>query len=419
MGRGKSFKISKTVFVKAFQMVKANHGSAGVDRIEIKEYEEKLKDNLYKLWNRMSSGSYFPKPVLGVEIPKKAGGKRLLGIPTVEDRVAQMVVRLYLEPVIEPVFCEDSYGYRPGKSAIDAIRKTRERCWKYDWVLEYDIRGLFDNINHELLMKAVEIHMSEPWIRLYIRRWLTTSFQMPDGKLEARTKGTPQGGVISPVLANLFLHYVFDKWMSKAHPNNPWARYADDGVIHCRTKSEAESLLESLSGRMRDCKLEIHPDKTRIVYCKDANRKGIHENTSFDFLGYAFKERWVKSKRGEHFLSFGAAVSLKSRQRFRDRMREIRRAAKTINLHELARRMNPVIIGWANYFDRFGAHIAKEELFAINLALANWAKGRYKRFKGKRAKSWDFIRRCAQTEPELFVHWRMGLTPATQRARAV
>jgi RNA-directed DNA polymerase len=266
MDKAKPYGISKYVVLEAFQRVKANKGRAGVDDESLEEFESKLKDNLYKIWNRMSSGSYFPPAVKAVEIPKKQGGVRVLGVPTVADRVAQMVVKLYFEPTVEPYFHQDSYGYRPGKSAIDAVAATRKRCWRYDWVLEFDIKGLFDNIDHELLMKAVRKHTDIPWVILYIERWLKAPFQRVDGTEEQRTKGTPQGGVISPVLANLFLHYAFDTWMDREQPGKPFARYADDGVVHCKSLSDAEGVYESLKKRFEECKLEIHPEKSRIVY---------------------------------------------------------------------------------------------------------------------------------------------------------
>ena len=287
----KSFIISKWQVLKAYELVKANAGAAGVDQQSLSEFERNLKSNLYKLWNRLSSGSYFPPPVKAVAIPKKAGGERILGIPTVSDRIAQMVVKLEFEPQVEPLFLPDSYGYRPNKSALDAIGVTRQRCWRQDWVLEFDIKGLFDNIPHELLLKAVHKHTDSPWVRLYIKRWLTAPMQMPNGERVARGLGTPQGGVISPILSNLFLHYVFDKWLQKHYPKTQWCRYADDGLVHCHCEAEAKHMLKVLKQRFQDCGLELHPVKTKIVYCKDGKRKGQYENTSFDFLGYTFRRR--------------------------------------------------------------------------------------------------------------------------------
>lgn len=278
----------------AFQLVKANKGAAGIDHESLQEFESNLKTNLYKIWNRMSSGSYFPPPVKAVPIPKKSGGERILGVPTVSDRIAQMVVKLIFEPDIERYFLSDSYGYRPNKSAHDAIEVTRRRCWKYDWVIEYDIEGLFDNIDHDLLMKAVCKHTDCKWIKLYIERWLKTPLQLEDGTLQAKTKGVMQGGVISPVLSNLFLHYVFDSWVTRKFPNVKWCRYADDGLTHCKTLHEAKILLNVLGKRFQKCKLNLHPDKTKIVYCKDYLFKKEYPIKQFDFLGYTFRTRWVR-----------------------------------------------------------------------------------------------------------------------------
>ena len=317
MDKTKSYEISKHVVLEAFKRVKANKGAAGIDDESLEAFEANLKNNLYKIWNRMSSGSYFPPPVKAVEIPKKSGGKRVLGVPSVADRVAQMVAKIYFEPTVEPHFHPDSYAYRPGKSAHDALAVTRQRCWQYDWVLEFDIKGLFDNIDHELLMKAVGKHTDEAWVILYIQRWLKAPFQKPDGTVIERTKGTPQGGVISPVLANLFLHYAFDVWMTTEHPNKPLARYADDGIAHCSSLSEAEALMENLKQRFKECGLELHPEKTRIVYCKDDDRENDYPETSFDFLGYTFRPRRSKNWQGKYFINFTPAVSNKAKKAMR------------------------------------------------------------------------------------------------------
>ncbi len=280
MSKAKPFIISKWQVMQAYKLVKANAGAAGVDKQSLSDFERNLQDNLYKIWNRLSSGSYLPPPVKAIAIPKKTGGERILGIPTVSDRIAQMVVKLEFEPQVEPHFLADSYGYRPNKSALDAVGITRERCWRYDWVLEFDIKGLFDNIPHDLLLKTVNKHTDTPWVKLYIERWLRAPMQMLDGQLIKRDKGTPQGGVVSPVLSNLFLHYVFDKWLENHYGNIPWCRYADDGVVHCRSEEEAQHMLEVLKQRFLSCGLELHPVKTKIVYCKDGSRKGNYEQTS-------------------------------------------------------------------------------------------------------------------------------------------
>ena len=276
--QSKPFCISKHVVLEAWRRVKANQGAAGVDKESISDVESNLKDNLYRLWNRMSSGSYLPPPVRTVSIPKAGGGERKLGIPTVMDRVAQMVVKMQLEPDLEPLFHEDSFGYRPFRSAHDALGKARKRCWDNDWVIDLDIKGFFYNIPHDLLLKAVRKHARERWVVLYIERWLKAPAQDEEGHQSERSKGTPQGGVISPLLANLFLHYGFDHWMAKHHPQTPFERYADDAIIHCRTRAQAEQLLEALRERLAVCGLELNLKKTRIVYCKDANRPRNHEH---------------------------------------------------------------------------------------------------------------------------------------------
>ena len=309
MTAAKPFEISKHLVWDAFQRVKANKGAAGIDNASIEDFERDLKGNLYKLWNRMSSGSYQPPPVKGVPIPKKSGGTRLLGIPTVADRVAQTAVKVILEPALERIFHNDSYGYRPGRSAHDALAITRKRCWKYDWVVEFDVKGLFDNIDHTLLMRALERHCNIPWILLYVRRWLIAPIVTENGEAHTRSKGTPQGGVVSPVLANLFLHYAFDAWAKRTIPQVPFCRYADDGLLHCRSKAQAEHVLSILNERFQTCGLELNDSKTKIVYCKDVNRTGDHPTISFDFLGYMFRPRKSFDKYGRRYVNFLPAVS--------------------------------------------------------------------------------------------------------------
>ena len=412
MDRTKPYEISKHIVLEAFQRVKANKGAAGVDGESLKAFEENLKNNLYKIWNRMSSGSYFPPPVKAVEIPKKNGGTRILGVPTVADRVAQMVVKIYFEPQVEPYFHPDSYGYRPGRSAADALAVTRKRCWRYNWLLEFDIKGLFDNIDHELLMKAVRKHTDNPWVILYIQRWLKAPFQMPDGKVEERTKGTPQGGVISPVLANLFLHYAYDKWMEKNHPGKPFARYADDGIAHCRSREDAEGLRDKLEKRFAECGLELHPTKTRIVYCKDDDRRGNYPDNKFDFLGYTFRPRRSKNKHGKFFINFTPAVSNKAKTAMQQAIHDWRIHLKPDKtLEDLSHMFNPILRGWVNYYGRF----YKSELYSVlrhmNRALVHWARRKYKKLARHRRRADYWLGRIARREPELFVHWKMGILP--------
>jgi len=412
MDKTKSYEISKHIVLEAFLRVKANKGAAGIDDESLEAFEADLKNNLYKIWNRMSSGSYFPPPVKAVEIPKKAGGTRILGVPTVADRVAQMVAKIYFEPSVEPHFHPDSYGYRPGRSPVNALTVTRQRCWRYNWVLEFDIKGLFDNIDHELLMKAVHKHTDNPWVIIYIQRWLKAPFQMPDGSVKERTKGTPQGGVISPILANLFLHYAFDKWMDRNHPDKPFTRYADDAVAHCRSKEQAEELLDSLDRRFKECKLELHPTKTRIVYCKDDDRRGNYSDTSFDFLGYTFRPRRSKNKYGKHFINFTPAVSNKAKVAMQQEIHDWRMHLKPDKtLEDLSNMFNPVIRGWVNYYGRF----YKSEMYSVlrhmNRALVRWARRKYKRLAIHQRRANYWLGRIARREQKLFVHWKMGILP--------
>jgi RNA-directed DNA polymerase len=353
MSEAKPFSISKQEVWEAYQKVKANHGAAGVDGQSIAEFETRVKDNLYRLWNRMSSGSYFPPPVRTVTIPKADGGERKLGIPTVSDRIAQMVVKSRLEPVVDPLFHPDSYGYRPGKSALEAVGQTRQRCWKLDWVIDLDIKGFFDNIDHDLLMRAVKKHAKEKWVVLYIERWLKAPAQAEDGHVTERGKGTPQGGVVSPLLANLFLHYAFDRWMQRTYPQLPFERYADDAIVHCRTEAEAQEVQRAIAVRMQECRLELHPEKTKIVYCKDDDRRGTYPNEQFDFLGYTCRPRRSKNWKGKFFINFSPAVADKAGKAMRAEMRSWQlhlRSDKSIE--DLSRMFNLQVRGWLQYYGR-------------------------------------------------------------------
>lgn len=411
MSKAKPYEIPKQTVWEAWKKVKANRGAAGIDEESLETFESDLKGNLYKLWNRMASGSYFPPAVKVVEIPKKNGGTRRLGVPTVSDRIAQTLVQMYLEPQLEPIFHEDSYGYRPGKSALQAVGQTRKRCWRYDWVLEYDIRGAFDNIDHELLLRALRKHTDCKWVLLYIERWLTAPFQFEDGKQEQRAKGTPQGGVVSPLLMNLFLHYVFDSWMAKHYPSIPFTRYADDGVVHCKSKAEAEELQAALARRFAECKLELHPEKTRIVYCKDSNRNGTHENVSFDFLGYTLRGRLAKSRAGKYFCSFSPAIGSKAVQHIQQVMRDWKISRWTdAKLEMLATRVNPALQGWYQYYGCYYPSVFMRLFRHFNRILLKWVRRKYKRLQSrKRSEQW--LRKVAERESALFFHWSQGVLP--------
>ena len=406
MNESKQYEIPKRVVIEAYQKVKANKGSAGIDGINFQKFEEKLNNNLYKIWNRMSSGSYFPQPVMAVEIPKKSGGVRRLGIPTITDRIAQMVARMYVERAVEPLFCDDSYGYRPNKSALDAVEMTRKRCWRYDYVIELDVKGLFDNIDHELLMRVVHKHVRETWACLYIERWLKTPFVLKNGDKIERNAGTPQGGVISPVLANMFLHYVFDMWMKRNFPQAPFERYADDGVVHCRTKEEALYIKGCLAKRFADCKLELHPTKTRIVYCKDKDRTKDEDLTEFDFLGYTFKAVYVMCRDGKPRLNFIASVSKTSAKTFRDKIKKLEIHKKTgCKIDMIAEMLNPLLRGWINYFGKFNPSAMRYTLQCIERRLVKWAMSKYKSLRGHRRKAERWLETVRKREPKLFAHW--------------
>ena len=406
MDKAKPFGISKREVWMAYKQVKANRGAAGVDGQTIAEFDEDLSNNLYQLWNRLASGSYMPSPVRRVDIPKGDGGTRPLGIPTVSDRIAQMVVKRYLEPVLEPVFHDDSYGYRPGRSAHDALATARQRCWRRDWVLDLDVKGFFDNIDWELLMRAVRRHTNCSWVLLYIERWLKAPVRMPDGTQESREKGTPQGAVVSPILANLFLHYAFDRWMAERHPDIPFERYADDVICHCRSEAEALSLRQALEARLAACKLELHPQKTKIVYCKDANRTGSHPVQSFDFLGFTFRPRQSMNRTGKLFVSFSPAVSDKAGKAMRTRMRRWRLHRRNdLGLDEIARWTRPVLLGWVGYYGRFHRSALRRAMRTLDHFIVRWAQRKYKRLRRHTKRSWDWLRGVQARQPTLFAHW--------------
>ena len=408
MNQAKPFAITKRQVWEAYKSVKANQGGAGVDEQSLAEFAEDLENNLYKLWNRLASGSWMPPPVKRVEIPKADGGVRGLGVPTVADRIAQTVVKQALEPVLEQYFHPDSYGYRPEKSAHQAIGQARERCWRYDWVVDLDIKGFFDNIDWDLMMRAVRHHTQDNWVLLYIERWLRAEVQLPDGSLQQRERGTPQGGVISPLLANLFLHYTFDAWMQRTYPHIPFERYADDALCHCRSRDEAEDLKAALERRFADCRLELHPEKTKIVYCKDDDRRLEYPCTSFDFLSYTFRPRRSKNRWGKYFINFSPAISKKAAKAIRQEVRGWRLQLRSDkDLDDLARMFNAVIRGWINYFGAFYKSALYLTLLHIDRKLARWATRKFKRLRRHRRRAEQWLRRIARRQPGLFAHWRL------------
>jgi RNA-directed DNA polymerase len=406
---GKPFNIPKQLVWEAYQSVKANKGAAGVDGQSIEDFEADLKNNLYKIWNRMSSGTYFPPPVRAVEIPKPyGGGMRILGIPAVADRVAQTVAALALEPRMESIFHKDSYGYRPGRSPLMAVAKCRERCWRKDWVIDLDVRKFFDSVDHALMVKAVEANTThdQRWVVLYVKRWLKAPIRMPDGRLAERDRGTPQGSAVSPVLANLFMHYAFDTWLEHEFPAVEFERFADDAVVHCATERQARQVLAALGQRMTEVGLELHPEKTKLVYCKDRKRRLDHEHTSFTFLGYTFRARKAPTRDGKSmFTAFLPAVSKDALKKMGGEVRRWRINLRTTSdIAELAEWMNPVIRGWMTYYGKFYRTELNGLLRRVNTYLVRWARRKFRRLRAfKKAKRWwhGLLRR----QPALFAHW--------------
>ena len=410
MSEAKPFSISKWEVWEAYKRVKANHGAAGVDEQSIADFERDLKGNLYKIWNRMSSGSYFPPPVRTVKIPKANGGERTLGIPTVSDRIAQMVVKLRLEAAVDLLFHPDSYGYRPGKSALEAVRLARQRCWRSDWVIDLDIKAFFDNIDHDLLMRAVRKHAPDKWVVLYVERWLKAPSQDEDGRLTERRAGTPQGGVISPLLANLFLHYAFDLWLGGSYPQLRFERYADDAIVHCRTEAEAQKVRAAIAARLQDCRLELHPQKTEIVYCRDDDRRRDYPNEKFDFLGYTFRPRRSKNRYGKYFINFSPAVSDKAVKAIRAEIRHWNlhlRSDKSIE--DLSRMFNPIIRGWLQYYGRFYRSALYPPMRQLDRSLARWACRKYKKLRRHLRRATHWVARISRRDPKLWAHWQMGV----------
>lgn len=409
MNKAKPYQVSKRLVFEAYKQVKANKGAEGIDHQTIQDFEGNLKNNLYKLWNRLSSGSYFPPPVLGVLIPKGNGEQRLLGIPTVSDRVAQTVVKYVMEPLVEPYFHKDSYGYRPNKSALDAVGVARKRCWRNDWVVDLDIKAFFDNLDHDLVMKAVKKHVKLNWVLLYVERWLKAPMQHKDGSLIERDVGTPQGGVISPLLANLFLHYAFDEWMKRNHPFIPFERFADDAVIHCKSEKQAHFIKDRVARRLKQCGLELHPRKTSIVYCQDDDRQLEYGNTRFDFLGYTFRKRSCRARSGKLFVNFSPAVSDKAKKSIRQTIRKWRlHLWSGASLESIAKEVNPVVRGWINYYGKYNRSELRSSLQQIDNYLIRWSKTKFKHLRGRQVRAAKKLGQLSIKCPHLFAHWKVG-----------
>lgn len=406
----KSFAVSKQMVYNSYLKVCEKKGSAGIDKETIEMFNKDLSANLYKIWNRMSSGSYFPPAVRTVLISKKQGGKRPLGIPTVSDRIAQGVVKDLLEPILEPLFHVNSFGYRPGRSAHHALAQCQHNCIHHSWVVDLDIRGFFDNISHEWMMKMLNHHTQEKWVLLYAERWLKAGIEQADGSIVARQKGTPQGGVISPLIANLYLHHAFDMWMSKYFPSNPFERYADDIIVHCNSKEEAEQLLSSIRERLSGFDLELHPEKTKLVYCKNYLRKEQHEHNSFTFLSYSFQPMGKRNRQQTNkFTVFSAVICCAAKTYIRKRIREVFNPRHThVSLERAALKLNPKIRGWLNYYSRFNPRVASNVFVYLNGLIRRWIEEKY-RLRSKKAIA-NKYESYVQLNTGLFVHWQKGIT---------
>lgn len=405
----KPFPISKQMVWEAYQKVKTKGKAYGVDHVSMKDFEMKLSGNLYKIWNRLASGTYFPPAVREVEIPKKDGKMRKLGIPTIGDRIAQTVVKDYMESSIDKLFHENSYGYRPLKSAYQALTKARINVKQYDWVIDMDIKGFFDNISHDLLLKALDKVVAEKWVKMYSKRWLEMPVQKLDGTIVRKEgRGTPQGGVISPLLANLFLHYAFDMWITKQHPSICFERYADDIIVHCHTQQEAEAILLQIAERMKQCQLELHPVKTKIVYCRDYRRKEPHEHVQFDFLGFSFQPRPTKDyQTGIIYNMFDLSISRGSQKRIVEEINRFKiQMWSESTIEQIADTLYSKLQGWINYYGKFRKWLFLNVFRRLSFRLVQWAQHKYKLSGIKMSYQW--LENYQKVHPALFAHWRYG-----------
>lgn len=399
--------ITQEMVKAAYRKVKANQGSAGVDNESLEMYQADLRNNLYVLWNRLSSGSYFPKPVKEVIIPKANGSKRVLGIPTVSDRIAQQVIKSYLEPRLEAEFHNNSYGYRPLKSAHGAVDAVQENVRQYAWVIDMDIKSFFDEVNHELLLKALDNHVTENWIKMYIKRWLESSSQQTNGTLILKNgNGTPQGGVISPLLSNLFLHYVLDKWLSKYYPQIAFVRYADDIVVHCNNEEEAKYILDAIRQRLQECKLRLNEEKTKIVYCQDYRRKKNDYKKKFDFLGFTFKPQSTASNKGGMFLGYGCSISQSAQTRIVTGWKKQNfHQQSTLTIQDIATRINPQMRGVICYYGKYKIWELQRLMRHFHYRLAKWVLNKYKGLNGSLKKAHQWVEDIRVNYPTMFYHW--------------
>jgi len=412
----KSQPITRMQVMEAFKRVKANGGSGGVDRITTAQVSAEVRKYLYPLWNRLASGSYYPKAVRQSFIDKDGGKRRALGIPTVTDRVAQQVIATELETMVDEKFSQNSFGYRQGKSAHDAVEQCRINCLNNSWVIDLDIKGFFDNIDHQLLMKAVEYHTDKKHILLYCKRWLEAPVKLIDGTHKyPEGKGTPQGGVISPVLANIFLDIVFDKWMGKNYADVPFERYADDIVVHVHGIKDALRLLESIKKRFRDCKLELNNEKSKIVYCRQNQKRQPPFKVryqKFDFLGFTFKPR-ISKVQDKQRLRFSPAISQKSVTRILKELNKINfQRWVHFPLRRIAELLKSRLRGWINYYSPFRKSEMWKLFRVVNLRLNCWVRNKYRKFRRRHwYNAYKHLQGIAKSFPTMFEHWRYGFLP--------
>ena len=402
--------ITKEMVREAYRKVKANHGAAGVDKESLEEFQIDLLNNLYVIWNRLSSGSYFPKPLRSLSISKGKGKQRTLGIPTVSDRIAQQVIKQYLEPRLEAQFDDQSYGYRPLKSAHHALEAVQQNVREYAWVIDMDIKSFFDEVDHELLLKAIDRHVEEKWVKMYIKRWLEAPVQQPDGILTQKEgRGMPQGGVISPLLANLFLHYVLDKWIGKHHPEVAFVRYADDLIIHCPTEEGAKELMGSIRLRLTECKLRLNEEKTKMVYCQDYRRvKKSSFGKKFDFLGFTFKPRLIPSKnrKGTMFLGYGCAISQSAQSRLiAEWKRQNWHRRSTLSIQDIANQVNKQMAGMIRYYGKFRLWELQRLIRHFSFRLVKWVLAKYSKFRGCYTKGYQWLKTVRGNYPTMFYYW--------------
>jgi len=402
----KEHPITRKMLMDAYREIRTNGQAAGVDGLTLVNYAENLNANLYKLWNRLTSGSYFPSPTREKCIPKKGGGIRSLGIATVEDRIAQQVVRAYLEPKIEPTFHNDSYGFRRGRNAHQAIRATAKRCSWHSWVIDIDIRKYFDTIDHDLLLKGVRRYTDEKWVLMYIERWLKSGTLKENGEMEERTIGSVQGGVISPLLANVFLHFVFDKWMDIHYPTIKFERYCDDIVVHCNSGKQALFIKAMIIKRLAECKLSVNEQKSKIVFCKNPKNKGqeLKAHASFEFLGYTFRPMLIPTRDGILLLTT-PVMSQKSKKSVMEKLRGMKLYKKKLRIQQLAREVNEQTTGWINYYCAFSKWSTQKLWEQVNRILIKWVMCN-RNWGFKRALKW--IKACFKTQPLLFRHWEIA-----------